>query len=155
MEQLVIMYNQSGRNWKWKIQGGDLYHWNAYISVSRLDGNAIPKAERMFPDPVTTLDNCRDCSTWRLDGSQRWRPFTESRSDKSCNSVFRHDSIDVLTFFSMFSDLCNMAELGRIMSDRRLNVLSKMVVTTGSRHKIMSGGLWSSLVVLPDPKTWV
>ena len=44
-----------------------------------------------------------------------------------------------------------MAELRRTLSDRGLNVQSKMVVTTGSRHEITSGSLWSSLVVLFDP----
>ena len=51
----------------------------------------------------------------------------------------------------MFSGLGNSAELGKILSDRRVNGKSKMVVTTRSRHGT-SGILCNSLVVLLDPE---
>ena len=61
-----------------------------------------------------------------------------------------HVNIKIPMVIPMFSGLGNMAELGRILSDRMVNGKSKMVVTTGSRHET-SGSLCNSLVVLLDP----
>ena len=62
-----------------------------------------------------------------------------------------HVNNEIPMVIPMFSGLGNMAELGRILSDRRVNGKSKMVVTTGSRNET-SGSLCNSLVVLLDPE---
>ena len=48
MGQVSVLYNQNGRNRKWKIQDGGLDHCNAYISALRLDCNSITTAIPMF-----------------------------------------------------------------------------------------------------------
>ena len=62
-----------------------------------------------------------------------------------------HVNHEIPMVIPMFSGFGNMAELGRILSDRRVNGKSKMVVSTGSRHET-SGSLCNSLVVLLDPE---
>ena len=62
-----------------------------------------------------------------------------------------HVNNEIPMVIPMFLEMGNMAELGRTMSDRRVNGKSKMVVTTGSRHET-SGSLCNSLVVFLDPE---
>ena len=62
-----------------------------------------------------------------------------------------HINNEIPMVIPMFSGLCNMAELGIILSDRRVNGKLRMVVTTGSRHET-SGSHCNSLVVLLDPE---
>ena len=62
-----------------------------------------------------------------------------------------HINNEIPMVIPMFSGLGNMAELVRILSDRRVNGRSRMVVTTGSKHETL-GSLCYSLVVLLDPE---
>ena len=62
-----------------------------------------------------------------------------------------HVNNEIPMVIPMFSGLGNMAELGIILSDRRVNGNSTIVVTTGSRHGT-SGSLCNSVIVLLDPE---
>ena len=48
MGQVLTSYNRIGRNRKWKIQDGGLYHWNTYISAPIQDSYAIPMSMPQF-----------------------------------------------------------------------------------------------------------
>jgi len=48
IRRVSTLYNQSGRNWKWKIQDGGLDPRNAYISDPRQGSNAFPTVIPMF-----------------------------------------------------------------------------------------------------------
>jgi len=72
---VVMLYGQTGRNRKWKIQDDGHYNGIAYISACRLDKNAISTAKPMFPGFSNATELLRLISTQLEVENLRWRPF--------------------------------------------------------------------------------